>query len=481
MRPDEFDMPHPADAEGAEVVSIERARRKRKSPTGTNERTELQMSERFVERFSNEQRYCDALGGWFTWCGTHWAPDTKERARECAKEIARELAEEATVLFDENTFRSAKRAGSARGVAAILDLARSAPGIVFAPADADRDPWALSCANGTIDLRSGTLRAHDRGELITRASPVAYDPAATAPRFERFLAEIQPLPEVREYLARLFGYAAVGLVREHVLAVLWGPGANGKSVLADVLTQVLGEYAKPGPATLVVSNGHHVPHPTDVASCVGSRLVVVHETKKGADFDASKVKMLTGGDKLTARHVREDFFNFVPSHTLVMLSNYRPSADSTDAALWRRIQLIPFEVVIPEARRDPLLAEQLRAEGPGVLRWIVEGALAWQRMGLAPPAVVREQTEAYRSAEDVIGQFLEERTIRLPGASVKAGELYEAFAGWCKGTGQRAVRGNEFAAEVIARGIERDDKNRSGRLYRGLGLVRSDSESEGRT
>lgn len=310
-----------------------------------------------VERFGSELRYCGPLGGWFRWCGTHWEPDVRERARECAKEIARALAEEAASLLDDDTFRSAKRAGSARGVAAILDLARSAPGIVFAPEEADCNPWLLSCANGTIDLRTGALRPHDRADLITRASPVAHDPGAQAPRFEHFLAEIQPEPEVRAYLARLFGYAAVGLVRDHVLGVLWGPGANGKSVLADVVTHVMGGYARPGPSSLIVANGNHDPHPTDVATCVGSRLLVVHETKRGASFDASKVKLLTGGDRLTARHMREDFFSFVLSHTLLMLSNYRPAADAGDAALWRRMQLVPFEVVIPPKRRDPLLAE----------------------------------------------------------------------------------------------------------------------------
>lgn len=460
------------------VIPIARAKRARKPRL--EQRTELQISEMLVERFGSELRYCDPLGGWFAWTGTHWALDEREHARECAKEIARQLAEEAAVLLDEDTFKAAMRVGSARGVSAILDLARSAPGIVFSPNDADRNPWLLNCANGTLDLRTGQLRPHSGEDLITRVCPVQYDPAAQAPRFHRFLEEVQPDPEVRAYLQRLFGYAAIGVVHENVLGVLWGPGANGKSVLADVVTHVLGGYAQPGPSTLIVSTGHHEPHPTDVASCVGSRLVLVHETRRGASFDASKVKLLTGGDKLTARHMREDYFQFSPSHTLIMLSNYKPSADSSDAALWRRVQLVPFNVVIPEDKRDPLLAEALRAEAPGVLRWLVEGALAWQRTRLAAPAVVREQTESYRASEDVIGQFLEERTARLPQASVKAGELYSAYKAWCEATGQRVARGNELAEELKGRGFE-STRNASGRLYRGLGLVRSadDPDSDG--
>jgi putative DNA primase/helicase len=393
-----------ADSDGppSNVTPISRARQKRKAPR-PGERTELEISEMLVQRFGHELGYCAALGGWYVWRETHWSLDELEHARECAKSIGRELAAEAAALFDSDTFNAAKRASSARGVAAILDLARSAPEIVFGPDQANRDPWALNVLNGTLDLRTAQLRPHNKADLITRVCPVAYDPAATAPTFERFLSEVQPDAEVRAYLARLCGYAAGGAVLEHVLGVLWGPGANGKSVLADVVSHVLGGYARPGPSSLIVANGSHEPHPTDVASLFNSRLVVVHETKKGASFDASKVKLLTGGDRLTARHMRQDFFEFAPSHTLVMLSNYRPSADSTDAALWRRVQLVPFEVVIPLERRDPRLADSIRAEAPGVLNWIVQGALTWQRMGLAPPEVVRKQTEAYRESEDMIG------------------------------------------------------------------------------
>jgi len=454
-------------------------RRARKPKAKMGERTELELSDAFTARFSDEVRFCGALGGWFVWTGTHWTRDELERVRELVKVIAQELADQAVALMDKNTFKSACRAGSAAGVAAILALARSAPGIVFAPDDANRDPWLLNCASGTVDLRTGTMRPHERGDLITRCAPVDFDASAEAPLFERFLSEVQPDAEVRAYLARLFGCAAVGLVRDHVLAVLWGCGANGKSVLADTVMHVLGTYSKPGPSSLIVANGTHAPHPTDVASCVGSRLVVVHETSRGASFDASKVKLLTGGDRLTARHMREDFFDFTPSHTLVMLSNYRPAADATDSALWRRVHLVAFDVVIAEERRDTGLAEKLRGEAPGVLRWIVEGSLEWQRLGgLRPPEKVREQTEAYRSSEDVIGAFLEERTQRVPGNAQPAGALYAAFAVWCKGQGAHAVRGNDFAAELLGRGYRKDTRN-TGAFYVGIGL-RSERNDDGR-
>ncbi len=464
------------------VRHISTARRPRKPKgvaRGDGERTELDLAELLVERHGRDLRYCNPLGGWFAWTGTHWELDERECARECVKAVARDLAAEAARNLDDDAFKAAKRAGSAGGVDAILSLARSTPGIVFSPSEANRDPWALNVQNGTLDLRTGTLRPHDRDDLITRVCPVSYDPNAQAPIFERFLAEVQPDAEVRAYLARLFGYAAVGLIREHVLAVLWGPGQNGKSVFADVLTHVLGGYARPGPSTLIVANGHQEVHPADVAVCAGSRLVVVHETKRGASFDASKVKLLTGGDKLTARHMRQDFFEFTPSHTLVMLSNYRPSADATDSALWRRVQLVPFNVVIPEERKDPKLKESICAgEANGVLRWLVEGAVDWQRLGgLKPPASVVAQTASYRASEDVIGAFLDERTVKLPSLSAPAGNLYKAFRAWCDAQGQKAANGNDFAEELKGRGFDKVRRS-SGYVYQGIGL-QAESDAEG--
>lgn len=464
----QYDDPMPSDNDmPGNVTPISRARRAKKQSGG--ERTELEISEMLVDQHGTDLRYCAPFGGWHRWTGSHWELDVCERARECAKDIARALASEAAANMDKDTFAAAKRAGSARGVSAILDLARSDQRIVFSPDEANRDPWLLNCSNGTLDLRAGELRPHRREDLITRVCGTEYDPAAKAPRFERFLSEVQPDPEVRAYLARLCGYAAIGVVREHIIGVFWGPGANGKSVCADAVTHALGGYARSGPSSLIVTSGHQS-HPTDVASLVGARLVLVHETGRGAVFDASKVKLLTGGDRLTARHMREDFFEFAPSHTLLMLSNYRPSADASDAALWRRVQLVPFEVVIPPDKRDPLLAETLRAESPGILRWLVAGAREWQLSGLTPPRSVLEQTERYRASEDVIGQFLDERTAKLAALSVRASALYGAYKEWCEQNGQRAVRGNEFAAEVLGRpGIERRERS-MGRVYFGIGL-----------
>jgi putative DNA primase/helicase len=449
-----------------------------RAPLTSSPATQLAVADRLVQRFGLDLRYCAQLGGWYVWSGTHWARDDRELSRERAKEVARELAVEAAGSMDKNLFKLATDTNKASGIAALLHLARSVPGIVFGPEDTNRDPFLLNVSNGVLDLRTGHLRPHRREDMITRCCNVSFDPRAKAPTFERFLAEVQPDPDVRAYLARLFGYACIGIVNEHVLGVCWGPGANGKSVLVDVITYVLGDYAKPGPSTLITRTGDHDPHPTDIASCVGSRLVTVHETKRGAKFDASKVKLLTGGDRLTARHMRQDFFDFTPSHTLIMLSNYKPSADASDAALWRRVHLIPFEVVIPEERRDGRLSERIKIEAPGVLNWLVQGVLDWQRIGLAPPKAVIEQTRSYRLAEDVVAAFLDECTTRHAQARVAAGALYSAYKTWADSNGHKAVRGNDFAAEIEGRGFERTRAS-DGRYYSGLALRTTEDDRWG--
>lgn len=441
------------------------------------DRTELQIADRLVREHGDKLRYCAALGGWFYWDAMQWVRDESGRARELAKAVARDLAQEATALMDAQLFAAAKRAGSAAGVRAVLDLASSDPLIAFTPDQADADPWALNCLNGTIDLRTGELREHSREDLITRVCNASYDAKAKAPRFRQFLEEVQPDPATRFYLRRLFGFAAIGAQHEHVFPVLYGPGANGKSQFTNALSHALGSYCKGGPESLVVlSGGNHEPHPADVALCAGARLVIVQETRTGAIVDSAKVKRLTGGDgKITARFMHGNFFEFKPGHALMLVSNFKPRADANDDGFWRRAQLVPFSVVIPLEDQDPMLGEKLRAEADGILAWIVKGALDWQERGmrLAPPQTVVAQTAEYRSGEDVIGQFIDEACTCEAKATTKAGALFDAYKSWCGSTGARWCSNNEFAAELLRRGFKRR-KTKNGAVYSGIAVVGED-------
>jgi putative DNA primase/helicase len=220
----------------------------------------------------------------------------------------------------------------------------------------------------------------------------------------------------------------------------------------------------------LVSTAKHDTHPADVAALAGRRLVLLHETNRGAKFNGSKIKRLTGGDKLTAHYMRENWFEFSPTHTLFLLSNYKPQGDGGDRALWDRIKLVPFTVTIPEEDRDTELTEKIRAELPGVLAWLVRGHTAWLEAGsLRVPSVIQQQTAEYRAAEDVIGRFIEERCIVSKYATAQAGPLFAAFKKWCTDQGEEHGRANEFSTDLIGRGfLRRSKSNRV--VYVGINL-----------
>lgn|GEM_PF-1029795 len=422
--------------------------------------------------------YVEKLRAWHVWGGTHWRHDGAEAltVRELAKDTVAGIAVEGIKAESGEKKKLAQELSRGRGISDLLMHAKGERGIRVDVDELDRHPELMAARNGTVDLRTRKLRASRPADLLTRCAGADYDEHASAPTFHKFLREIQPEPEARAYLQRLIGCAAVGAVREHVLPIWWGPGANGKSVLADVVGHALGDHATTGPASLIDRSGKRDAHPADKMTCFGRRLVVIHETKKRAQIDAAKVKQLTGGDRVEARAMGKDWINFAPTHSLLLLSNFKPSADARDGGLWRRLQVVPFDVVIPEEQQDRTLAERIKAdEAAGVLRWIVEGAAAYLAKGLHPPKVVVEQTAAYRTASDTFEEFLSECAVTGPAYTVRGGELIQRHRAWCELRGFEAMRGNEIADELQARGFER--KLKGGRVtYAGLRLRTDDVE-----
>jgi len=415
--------------------------------------TELEMSERLVKWFGVDLRFCRGLGGWHIWTGTHWKHDEANFVQEHVKDVARRLKEEADSIQDPGTQKSAMRAGSHAGVNAILGLAASTPGIVFDIKDADCDGYLLNCANGTVDLRTSELRRHDRGDLITKVAPIAFDPDARAPRFEEALAEWQPDPEVRAFLQRWAGYAATGVIREPSFPIAFGEGANGKSTLFDLLARILGGYSAAMPAHFFAIQKHDK-HDTEIARLRGVRLAVASETSNGCALDEAKVKRLTGGDVVTGRFMHKDFIEFRPTAKFVLLTNHRPRLRSTGEGIRRRVLLVPFDNVIPADKRDGKLAERLfREEAPGILRWIVDGARDWsaREEHLEPPAAVTTATSEYHADEDVLARFVDERCTRDASAKTAPTVLFNAFRAWCERNGER----HDVSARNIGERLDR--------------------------
>jgi putative DNA primase/helicase len=295
----------------------------------------------------------------------------------------------------------------------------------------------------------------------------AYDPDAQAPEFVAFLQRVQPNEKMRDFLARLFGHALLGKVVEHILAILYGIGANGKTTLIEVVSRVFGDYARPADPGLLVDRGEV--HPTGTAALFGLRLAVTHETDAGRRLAEATVKRLTGGDKITARRMHENFWDFDPSHSIVMHTNHKPVVRGTDEGIWRRLRFVPFDVVIPEDERDGKLPERLALEADGILAWLVDGYRQWQDRGLAEPEQVMTATDAFGGESDMLGLFLAEQCMTSPQGHVRSSELFAAWAAWCKRENVDAGTHTAFSRDLISRGFDKRHTD-VGNVWQGIGL-----------
>jgi putative DNA primase/helicase len=329
----------------------------------------------------------------------------------------------------------------------------------------------LTVANGTLDLHTGALREHRRADLATKLAPVAYSPDATAPTWGAFLDRILPDHDVQEFVRRAVGYSLTGETGEQVLFLCWGTGANGKTTFIETIMAILGDFALKTPAeTLLAKRDNTIPN--DVAALRGARFVAAVESEDGRRLAEVRVKELTGGDSVSARFMRAEWFTFKPVAKLWLATNHRPVVRGTDEAIWRRIRLIPFNVTIPGPERDPTLPAQLRAELPGILRWAVDGCMAWQHKGLGAPAAVLAATRSYRAEQDVLGAFIAERCLLAPERWVSSASLYAAYRNWCEDSGEHAATQRALGLALRERGFEdaREGKARS-RGWQGVGLL----------
>jgi putative DNA primase/helicase len=461
------------------LATRKRAKRKRRmsraayveplSPLQPEGQTELANARRFVKLHGENVRYCHPWHKWFVWDGARWRLDDRGEVEQLAKAVPDGIFVAALSINNPGALKFAVKAASARSISAMLTLATSEWGIPVLPCDFNRHSMLLNVANGTLDLRTGRLRPPERKDLLTQLCPVKFHPESECRAWKEFLERIldrrQPL---LDYIKRLAGYWLTAQTTEQVLPILYGVGANGKTTFLNGLLSMLGgDYAMQANRDLLVVR-HGESHPTELAALFGKRLVVTTETDAGRRLAEGTVKQLTGSDKIRARRMREDFWQFDPTHKLILATNHKPEVRGTDHAIWRRLRLIPFDVVIPDAEQDKTLSARLELERPGILAWAVEGCLEWQGQGLGLPDEVKQATAAYRDEQDILAGFIQDECIASPSYKIQARCLYEAFQQWCDRTGEHDPGRRKFGLSMTERGFERFTN--AGTWYRGVGL-----------
>lgn len=431
--------------------------------------TDLGNAERLVARHGQDLRYCHNWGKWLVWDGRRFAIDETGEPDRRAEETIRSIYAEAAEVEDKSERKAlvdhARRSESRNRLQAMVALAQHKCPV--RSGDLDSDPWLLNVANGVLDLRTGELHAHARERLCTKLAPINYDPGAVCPTWDAFLSRIMSgNSNLVAFLQRAVGYSLTGNTSEQCLFILHGTGANGKSTFLTTIGALLGDYAAQTPTdTLMVKRGESIPN--DLARLVGTRFVTAVEAEEGRRLAESLVKQLTGGDKITARFMRAEWFEFTPRFKVWLGTNHRPAIRGTDHGIWRRIRLIPFTVTIPESERDPDLPEKLREELPGILAWAVRGCLEWQRSGLGVPDEVKRANDMYRAEQDVLAGFLDQCCVVAEGARAKVGDVWEAYVSW---SGER-ISPKALSQRLQERGF-RSKKGRAGvRFWLGLGLL----------
>lgn len=435
--------------------------------------------------WDQDAKHVEMWKRWLFWDGASWRQDEASEALSRARAFLRVRADD---VLDKAQREAEGLAGAAKKkrieaaerqaevlrsiskIDAVKRIATSNNPSRAHPDDFDRDLMLIGTPGGTVNLYTGELRAADRGDMITKQTAVAPSEVGDFPeRWLLFLKEIFDGDQITiDFMQRAAGYALTGMTNEHKMLFLYGTGRNGKSVFLNTLSWLWGDYARKAAAETFL-NSQVERHSTDVAGLRGARLVMGSELPRGKTWDESVIKDLTGGDKMSARFMRQDFFDFTPQLTLMIAGNTQPSFRGVDEAIRSRVVMVPFSVTIPAHKRDTGLMDALKAEGPQILRWCIEGAKMWQIRGLDVPDRIKAASEEYFSSEDTVGQFLEAETEEVNGHFEKSADLHKRFTQWVEAQGLAAWTQNTLIKELRCRGFT-DARTGTSRGLKGLRL-----------
>jgi putative DNA primase/helicase len=427
--------------------------------------TEDSVALAFRDKYEGQLLYCHDEGSWFHWTGFHWKRERTGLAFEWTRQHVRELTQDQSASTRQKCNKTSFAAG-------VEKFSRTERAFAAQSADWDADHFLLGTPAGTVDLRTGEVFSPRPEDRITRMTEAGPSDPADCPLWLKFLREATGADDdLIRFLQQWCGYCLTGVIREHALVFVYGGGGNGKGVFMNTVSGIMGEYATMAAMdTFTASRSDK--HPTDLARLKGARLVTASETEKGHSWAEARIKALTGGDKIAARFMRQDFFEFMPQFKLVVIGNHKPVLHNVDDAARRRFNIVPF-IRKPETP-DRQLEQKLQGEWPGILRWMIEGCLDWQRNSLVRPASVKETTEAYFSDQDLLGQWLAEKCDAEPTNSSKSdfvGALFESWVKYSSEAGEQPGTKKAFSEALSSRDFTPKRGTGGKRMFTGLRLM----------
>lgn len=432
--------------------------------------TELGNAERFADQHGEMCRFVTAWNKWLLYDGKRWQVGADERVRRLAQDTAKSLYLDAAKAQDQDVAaKLAKWAGTSCKSSSITAMLKEASALLaIEPEKLDSDPWLFNSNNCTINLKTGFVQKHNKDDFITKIILIDFLQEATAPIFKNVLNACLDA-DVVEFVQQYFGYCITGSQKEQCLSIWHGTGQNGKSTILNIVSTAFGDYAQTTrPETLMVKYNNQ--NTSDLAKLKGARLVIAAEGEDGNRLAESAIKQMTGGEKIQARALYADWFEYVPEFKIVLCTNHKPVIRGTDYAIWRRIRLIPFSVTIPESEQDKDLPEKLQNELPGILKWIVEGAAKWLSYGLQTPEKVKMATQNYQTEQNVIRNFLDCQCLERPDVSANATDLFQEFEKWRVEEGHRKITQTKFGRMLSELGFEKSRNSVGRMIYPGIGL-----------
>ncbi len=425
------------------------------------ERDDVGNGERFVDRFGKAVRYVPKWRTWLSYDGVKWARVSTGFMNELAKDVVEDMRIEANAakgdtkderVHKDELFTWARATSMGDKTEVMVKQARGR--VEAQPEDFDKDPWLVNALDVTIDLHTGLAHKHDPADMLTKVTGVAYSTPTDGARFLKFIDEVTGGDkELARYIQKVLGYSLSGVIREHHLFIPYGTGRNGKTVLFEAISAVMGDYATVGDTTLLIDQGKFHPKNFSLANMVGARMVVFSEINENDRLNTKQVKELTGGDSQNAEAKFQQAYKFQPQFKMFLYLNHLPTVEEVGDALWERIRIIPFNQCFIKDRPDCYtpdldMKDKLIAKGPFILQWLVEGALLWQKEGIDPPQSVLEATTVYQEDSDALSEFVKEAINRNPKGKVKGPLLYDIYNAWFEGDYTDSLTKIEFGKRI---------------------------------